>query len=87
MVDPQVASDRLQRLQALLSDQQRTIQDEMVGKTLSVLLEKPGREPGQMVGKSEYLHAVHVYTDAPTGTLLPVRVTASLPNSLAAEPL
>jgi tRNA-2-methylthio-N6-dimethylallyladenosine synthase len=38
-----------------------------------------------MVGKSEHLHAVHVASDAPAGTLLPVRITASAPNSLAAE--
>ena len=32
----------------------------MVGSQVKVLFEKPGREAGQMVGKSEYLHAVHV---------------------------
>jgi tRNA-2-methylthio-N6-dimethylallyladenosine synthase len=36
----------------------------MVGREVSVLFEKPGRMPGQMVGKSEYLHAVHVPTTA-----------------------
>jgi tRNA-2-methylthio-N6-dimethylallyladenosine synthase len=51
----------LQRLQALLtSQQQRAAQDAMVGREVSVLFEKAGRMPGQMVGKSEYLHAVHV---------------------------
>jgi tRNA-2-methylthio-N6-dimethylallyladenosine synthase len=59
-VDPAEANDRLQRLQALLTKQQRAAQDAMVGREVSVLFEKPGRMPGQMVGKSEYLHAVHV---------------------------
>jgi tRNA-2-methylthio-N6-dimethylallyladenosine synthase len=79
-----VASDRLARLQALLAHQQREIQETMVGREVSVLLEKPGRMAGQMVGKSEYLHAVHV-TDprAQTGDIARVRIVESRPNSLA----
>jgi len=81
-----VASERLQRLQALLTEQQYAAQDAMIGREVSVLFEKPGRETGQMVGKSEYLHAVHV-TD-PTvqiGQIARVRVTGRTSNSLAAE--
>ncbi len=85
-VDPAEADDRLQRLQALLARQQRARQEAMVGRDATVLLEKPGRLPGQMVGKSEHLHAVHVATEAPRGTLLPVRITASAAHSLAAAP-
>jgi tRNA-2-methylthio-N6-dimethylallyladenosine synthase len=79
-----VASDRLARLQALLAQQQREIQEAMVGREVSVLLEKPGRMAGQMVGKSEYLHAVHV-TDprAKSGDIARVRIVESRPNSLA----
>ncbi|WP_435311642.1 tRNA (N6-isopentenyl adenosine(37)-C2)-methylthiotransferase MiaB [Primorskyibacter sedentarius] len=86
---PQVSEaekdDRLQRLQALLSQQQRQLQDEMVGREVNVLFEKPGRMPGQMVGKSEYLHSVHVTTDAAVGEMRRVRITASVTNSLAGE--
>ena len=35
----------------------------MLGRTIDVLLEKPGRRPGQLVGRSPWLQAVHV--DAP----------------------
>jgi tRNA-2-methylthio-N6-dimethylallyladenosine synthase len=84
-VAAEVADDRLQRLQALLARQQAERQAAMVGREATVLLEKPGRLPGQMVGKSEHLHAVHVMTAAPLGTLLPVRITASASHSLAAE--
>ena len=49
---------------------------------MKVLFEKPGREAGQMVGKSEYLHAVHVTGDVAAGELRPVRVVASNANSL-----
>ncbi|MEM9248947.1 MAG: tRNA (N6-isopentenyl adenosine(37)-C2)-methylthiotransferase MiaB, partial [Pseudomonadota bacterium] len=85
LVSAEVADARLQRLQALLKDQQRERQAQAVGNDAVVLLEKPGREPGQMVGKSEHLHAVHVLADAPVGTLLPVRIVENAPNSLRAE--
>ncbi|QDC08517.1 tRNA (N6-isopentenyl adenosine(37)-C2)-methylthiotransferase MiaB [Oceanicola sp. D3] len=83
-VAPEVAADRLQRLQALITRQQRAAQDAMVGREVHVLIEKPGRLPGQMVGKSDHLHAVHVTSDglAP-GDLVRVRITESGPNSLA----
>ncbi|WP_300070920.1 tRNA (N6-isopentenyl adenosine(37)-C2)-methylthiotransferase MiaB [uncultured Ruegeria sp.] len=83
-VDPQAADDRLQRLQALITRHQREIQDSMVGRTVRVLFEKPGRLPGQMVGKSEYLHSVHVVApEISIGDLREVRITESGTNSLA----
>ncbi|MEO9819769.1 MAG: tRNA (N6-isopentenyl adenosine(37)-C2)-methylthiotransferase MiaB [Paracoccaceae bacterium] len=84
LVDSAEADDRLQRLQALITKHQRQVQDDMVGKTVNVLFEKPGRLEGQMGGKSEYLHAVHV-DDAPVarGTIAPVKIVASSTNSLA----
>jgi tRNA-2-methylthio-N6-dimethylallyladenosine synthase len=87
-VDGAVADARLQRLQALLSKQQKAAQAAMVGRDVTVLYEKKGRMPGQMVGKSDHLHAVHV-TD-PTGMpgeLVRVRITAASSNSLAGERL
>ena len=83
-VDPDEASGRLQRLQALLTRQQREVQEAMVGRDVDVLFERAGRQPGQMVGKSQYLHAVHVDApDAAPGDMARVRITASGPNSLA----
>ncbi|WP_293574435.1 tRNA (N6-isopentenyl adenosine(37)-C2)-methylthiotransferase MiaB [Phaeobacter sp.] len=85
-VDPAAADDRLQRLQALLTQQQREIQDSMVGREVGVLFEKKGRFPGQMVGKSDYLHAVHVSDcTREIGDLARVRIVSSGPNSLAGE--
>ncbi|SMX40903.1 tRNA (N6-isopentenyl adenosine(37)-C2)-methylthiotransferase MiaB [Maliponia aquimaris] len=75
--------DRLQRLQALLTRQQRELQGAMVGRDVHVLFEKPGRMPGQMVGKSEYLHAVHVEGGGHRpGDLARIRIDSSGPNSL-----
>ncbi|MBV2360064.1 tRNA (N6-isopentenyl adenosine(37)-C2)-methylthiotransferase MiaB [Thalassococcus sp. CAU 1522] len=83
-VPEDIKDDRLQRLQALITRQQRAVQDAMVGREVAVLFEKPGRMAGQMVGKSEHLHAVHVTAEglAP-GDLRRVRIVGSGPNSLS----
>jgi len=85
-VAAEIADARLQELQALITAQQRAAQEAMVGREVGVLYEKAGRLPGQMVGKSDHLHAVHV-ADAGgcVGDLVRVRISASAPNSLAAE--
>ncbi|MEZ5886104.1 MAG: tRNA (N6-isopentenyl adenosine(37)-C2)-methylthiotransferase MiaB [Paracoccaceae bacterium] len=81
-----VADARLQELQALILDQQRAAQAAMIGREVSVLYEKPGRLAGQMGGKSDYLHAVHVMDPAArAGEIARVRITASAPNSLTGE--
>jgi len=85
-VPADVADARLQELQALITEQQRAAQEAMVGREVQVLYEKPGRKPGQMVGKSDHLHAVHVQDpEGRIGQLVRVRITASASNSLAAE--
>ena len=85
-VPEDVKNARLQDLQGLLTKQQRAAQDAMVGRTVNVLFEKEGRLPGQMVGKSDYLHAVHVQGPSISkGDILPVRISASNSNSLTGE--
>lgn len=84
-VEAEVADRRLQELQALITRQQRAAQEAMVGREVGVLIEKTGRMPGQMVGKSDHLHAVHVSdSNAAIGDLIRVRITGSASNSLAA---
>ena len=83
-VPEDVKNTRLQALQALLSQQQRAAQDAMVGREVQVLFEKPGRLPGQMVGKSQYLHAVHVQNSRINpGEIRAVRIEVSNSNSLS----
>jgi tRNA-2-methylthio-N6-dimethylallyladenosine synthase len=85
-VDEDVKLERLHRLQALLGDQQREIQASMVGRTVKVLFEKKGRESGQMIGKSEYLHAVFAdTTDVAIGEMRDVKIVKSESNSLGGE--
>jgi tRNA-2-methylthio-N6-dimethylallyladenosine synthase len=83
-VAAEVADARLQALQALVTQQQRAAQAAMVGREVGVLYEKPGRLPGQMVGKSDHLMAVHVADPAGRpGELVRVRIIAAEANSLA----
>lgn len=85
-VDAAVADARLQELQALLTRQQHAVQDGMIGRTVTVLFEKAGREAGQMIGKSDYLHSVFVDTDqVQVGDLRAVRIIGSQRNSLHGE--
>lgn len=83
-VPEEVKAERLARLQALLDAQQAAFSQACVGRTLPVLFDKPGRHPGQLVGRSPYLQAVHaeVPNDA-LGRILPVEISAFGPNSLA----
>lgn len=86
LVDPEAATDRLYRLQALITKQQREVQDSMVGKKVKVLFERPGRIAGQMVGKSDHLHAVHVAASGiESGDIREIRIVSSSTNSLAGE--
>ena len=81
-----IANERLQRLQTLITDQQRASQLAMVGRRVGVLYEKPGRQPGQMMGKSDHLHMVHVNDpQGRVGELVQVQILASSANSLAGE--
>ena len=71
-----VRSERLQRLQALINQQQRDYNARFVGDTLEVLLEKPGRDPGQLVGKTPYLQTVQLAAPREMiGEIIPVTIT------------
>jgi tRNA-2-methylthio-N6-dimethylallyladenosine synthase len=83
-VDEPVKAARLAALQALLQEQQRTFNRARVGQVLPVLFEKPGRHPGQLVGRSPYLQSVHVEAGAGRiGDILPVLIERAEANSLA----
>ena len=78
-----VKNERLRLLQALLTEQQAAFNQDCAGRTFSVLFEKPGRKPGQAVGRSPYLQPVHVDGAAALiGTMRDVKIASVLPNSL-----
>ncbi len=78
-----VMDDRLQRLQAALNRDQQAFNANSVGRTCDVLLERPGKLPGQLIGKSPWLQSVHLITDAAIGDLVSVDLVRADPNSLA----
>lgn len=86
-VKDDVKSARLARLQARLNQQTDAFNLTMVGKRLPILLERPGRHDGQLIGRSPYLQAVHVEAPlAELGDLIDVDITDQFPHSLAARP-
>ena len=79
-----VKIDRLHRLQAALNRQQTSFNSRCVGRILAVLFDRRGRKPGQLIGRSPYLQAVHAEADSSAlGCLLPVEIRSAGPNSLA----
>jgi len=82
-VDEAVKTERLYRLQELVNQQTTDFHASCVGKTLPVLIERPGRMPGQVGGRSPYLQAVHL--DGSTdliGSIHQVEIIGTSTNSL-----
>ncbi|MEQ1726549.1 MAG: tRNA (N6-isopentenyl adenosine(37)-C2)-methylthiotransferase MiaB [Sphingopyxis sp.] len=75
--------ERLQRLQAALVRDQAAYNAASVGRTCEVLLERAGRRPGQLLGKSPWLQSVHLVCDAAIGDIVTVELVDSGPLSLS----
>jgi tRNA-2-methylthio-N6-dimethylallyladenosine synthase len=80
----EVKLERLHRLQALLTEQLQAFNQSMVGRILAVLVEKPGKYTGQVIGRSPYLQSVNFMTDAfRPGEMVDCHIDATRTNSLA----
>ena len=88
-VPEEVKAERLERLQSLLFAQQTAFQQSMADRVFDVLVEKPGRMPGQMVGRSPWLLPVVIETNPDDnleiGDIMRVRINKAGTNSLHAE--
>jgi tRNA-2-methylthio-N6-dimethylallyladenosine synthase len=83
----EIMDERLQRLQAQIVADQTAFNRNTVGKTCDVLLERPGKFEGQLIGKSPWLQSVHVLApDLSIGNIVSVQITDSGPLSLKGEP-
>ena len=81
-----VKAARLDALQSLLRSQQAAFNRACVGRSLAVLFERPGRHPGQLVGRSPYLQACYAEApDSAIGEIVSLRILEAGANSLAAE--
>ena len=82
-LDEDVKSDRLARLQALIVEQQLAFNRATVGRSVEVLLERPGKKPGQLIGKTPFLQSVHIVARGlAIGDLVEVEILSAGPNSL-----
>jgi tRNA-2-methylthio-N6-dimethylallyladenosine synthase len=81
-IAPEVMDERLQRLHDRINTHQTAFNRASIGRRTEVLIERKGRYPGQMIGRSPWLQSVHVETDAVPGEIVPVTLTAAGPNSM-----
>ena len=81
-VPAEVMDERLQRLQARLAEHSLAFNRATIGRDTRILVDRVGRLPGQMIGKSPWLQSVFVEADAAIGDMLDVTITHALPNSM-----
>jgi tRNA-2-methylthio-N6-dimethylallyladenosine synthase len=81
-IEREVMDERLQRLQQRINAQQLAFNHQTVGKETQILIERQGRHPGQMIGRSPWLQSVHVETGAKPGDLIEVTMSAAGPHSM-----
>ncbi|WP_375394471.1 tRNA (N6-isopentenyl adenosine(37)-C2)-methylthiotransferase MiaB [uncultured Sphingomonas sp.] len=82
-IAPEVSDERLQRLQAALNRDQQAFNRATLGRTCTILVERRGKLPGQILGKSPWLQSVHVIGDHAIGDLIEVNLIRADPNSMA----
>jgi tRNA-2-methylthio-N6-dimethylallyladenosine synthase len=78
----EVMDDRLQRLQERINAHHLAFNRSKVGVDTRILIERAGKYPGQMIGRTPWLQSVHVETDAKAGDLLDVTLISAGPNSM-----
>ena len=78
----EIMDDRLQRLQAKITENQLAFNRSKIGVDTQILVERKGRHDGQMIGRSPWLQSVHVETDAVAGDIFDVTLVAAGPNSM-----
>ena len=78
-----VMDDRLQRLQSKINEHRLAFNRSKVGCNTQVLIERAGRFPRQMIGRSPWLQSVHLETRAAPGEIVDVTLVAAGPNSMS----
>ncbi len=82
-ISPEIMDERLQRLHLRIAEHQLAFNRSTIGRDTAILVERKGRRPGQMIGKSPWLQSVHVEAAAKPGAMLAVTLTAAGPNSMS----
>ncbi|GAA0470064.1 tRNA (N6-isopentenyl adenosine(37)-C2)-methylthiotransferase MiaB [Parasphingorhabdus litoris] len=82
-IAPEIMDERLQRLQALLNEQQHDFNKQALGRHTDILLERHGKLDGQLVGKTPWLQSVHIIApNLAIGDMVDVVIESAGPNSL-----
>lgn len=86
-VPEEVKSERLQRFQALIANQQLQFNKTCEGLIMPVLFDRPGRRDEQVIGKTPYMQSVHITPGSADifGKIIDIKITRALPFSLAGE--
>ncbi len=87
-VPEDVKDERLQRLQAAIAETSLAFNRSTIGQRCQVLLERPGRKPGQLIGKTPWLQSALVSVPgAAIGDLIEVEIVGAMPNSVETLPV
>jgi tRNA-2-methylthio-N6-dimethylallyladenosine synthase len=85
-LDEALKDERLAAVQKLIGKQAVAFNQGCVGRQFAVLLDRPGRHPGQLIGRSPYMQSVFVTApETMLNTVQQLVVVAANPNSLAAN--
>ena len=86
LIRPDIASERLARLQGLLNEQQLEFNKSCEGITMPILMERKGKKPGQLIGKSPYFQSVHIMgNERLLGKIVDINIKEGYDNSLSGE--
>ncbi|MEO8455807.1 MAG: tRNA (N6-isopentenyl adenosine(37)-C2)-methylthiotransferase MiaB [Sphingomicrobium sp.] len=78
----EIMDERLQRLQERITWHQLSFNRAKVGANAQILIERKGKHPGQMIGRTPWLQSVHVEAGARPGDIMEVTLVAAGPNSM-----
>ncbi len=85
-IAPEIMDERLQRLQALLGEQQLAFNQSTIGKSADILLERPGKFDGQLIGKSPWLQSTHIEVPGlKIGDMVRVNINSAGYSSITGE--
>ena len=86
LVRPEIANERLARLQGLINEQQLAFNQQSIGLTMPVLIERKGKRAGQLSGRSPYFQSVNIQgNERLMDTIVNVKITEGFANSVTGD--
>lgn len=86
IIPDHIASDRLQRFQALIDQHQREFNKTCDGTVMPILFDRKGKKPGQLSGRSPYFQSVYVQgNERLIGNIIDVKISGAFDKSLTGD--